>query len=219
MNTLENKTTPIIGITGASGQLGTQTIRLLLEYVNPEQIVAVARSPEKCSTLANCGVLVRYGDYNNVESMIDAFEGVETLLQISTTVTGDEGLFQERNVVKAALVSGVKRLIYTSSLDAKKESHFLATQQAAETESYIKDSGLTHVFFRNSLYMELLPDLIGNALQKGVIHYPAEDGTVSFVCRNDIAKALAIELLNHLKKTAFMKFLEPVLIVFRMWPL
>lgn len=185
----------MIAITGASGKLGSLTVRFLLDHTDPGQIVAVARSPEKCTDLAECGVLVRRSDYNSKELMADAFRGVEDVLQISTTATGKEGIQQERNVVETAEQCGVKRIIYTSSLYASPDSHFLATQQASATESLISQSGIMYSFFRNSLYMELIPDFIGNTPETGVTRYPAGDGKVSFVSRKDIAKALAFELL------------------------
>ncbi|TVQ06003.1 MAG: SDR family oxidoreductase [Balneolaceae bacterium] len=187
----------MIAITGASGKLGSLTIRILKNHVDPEEIVAVARSPEECTDLNEYGIWVRGGDYNSKESMIDALQNVDKLLQISTTATGKKGIQQERNVVNAAKYCGVKRIIYTSSLHACRESRFLATQQASATESFIKQSGFVYSFFRNSLYMELIPNLVGNASETGVIRYPAGDGKVSFVNRKDIAKALASELLNR----------------------
>lgn len=114
----------MIAITGASGKLGRMTVRFLLDHTDPGRIVAVARSPEKCTDLAESGVKVRHGDYNSKELMAKAFRGVEDILQISTTAAGKESIRQERNVVETAEQSGVKRIIYTSSLHASPDSHF-----------------------------------------------------------------------------------------------
>jgi NAD(P)H dehydrogenase (quinone) len=193
----------MIGITGASGQLGLTTIQFLLNKAAPENIVAIVRDPEKIEDLAKRGVMVRKADYNDYDSLVPAFKGVKKLLQISTTSIGEEGIRQEQNVVKAAMENSIDQIVYTSSVHPKENAHFLATVQSIETENAIRISGINYTIFRNSLYMESIPGLIGNALNDGVINYPAQRRKVSFVSRADIAEALSIVLTSdgHLNKS------------------
>ena len=51
-----------IGVTGATGQLGTLVIKELKKRVPHDQIVALVRSPEKAR---NLGVEVRKLDYSD----------------------------------------------------------------------------------------------------------------------------------------------------------
>ncbi len=193
----------MIGITGANGQLGLATIQFLLNNkTTPQSIVAIVRDQEKIKALAKQGVLVCKADYNDYDSLVSAFRGVKKLLQISTTSIGEEGIRQERNVVKAAIENHIDHIIYTSSVQPKEKANFLATLQSIETENAIKNSGINYTLFRNSLYMESIPGLIGNALNDGIINYPAQQGKVSFVSRTDIAEALSIVLTTdgHLNK-------------------
>ncbi|RFA25517.1 hypothetical protein CAI21_18955 [Alkalilimnicola ehrlichii] len=186
----------MIGITGASGKLGKATIHHLLRRVPPESVVAIVRDPGRLGALAESGIHVRVADYDDKASLAKALPSVKTLLQISATAPGEEGMLQEQAVVEAAVSNGVRRILYTSSLLARPDARFMGTCQAAHTEAAIIKSGLEYTFFRNSLYLELIPELAGDADRTGVLQYPAGDGKVSFVSRQDIAEAMAICLLQ-----------------------
>ncbi|HLT86979.1 MAG TPA: SDR family oxidoreductase [Sphingobacterium sp.] len=181
----------MIAITGANGNLGQATIQFLLQKVLPTDIIAIVRNPEKLTDSHIKNVTIRKADYNNQQELEEALKRVTTLLQISTTSTGETGKRQEKNVVLAAKAMGVKRIVYTSSLTPKSNAHFLATHQAMATEQEILKSDLDYTFLRNSLYMEVIPGLIGNAMETKEIRYPSGDGRVSFVSRLDIAEAIA----------------------------
>ncbi|TCC91038.1 SDR family oxidoreductase [Pedobacter hiemivivus] len=184
----------MIAITGASGHLGKATINHLLKKIKSENIVAIVRDPLKLAAYKDTGIKIRTADYNDLESLITALAGVNTLLHISTTSMGLVGVLQENNVVRAADWEGVKHIVYTSGLGPKADSYFLAVQQCLRTEEAIINSKISYTFFRNSLYMETIPQFIGNALQDGHIYFPAGAGKVSFVSREDIAEALSVVL-------------------------
>lgn len=168
-----------------------------MKKITPENIVAIVRDPEKVKALAQFGVVMRKADYNDCHSLITAFQGVKRVLQISTTSIGEDGVRQELNVVNAAIENRIDQIIYTSTVQPKKNAHFLAVHQSIKTENAVKASAINYTFFRNSLYMESIPGLIGNALSDGRINYPAQNGKVSFVSRTDIAEALSIVLSGH----------------------
>lgn len=181
----------MIAITGANGKLGKATIYHLMRRMPPMQIIAIVRDPAKASELHHAGVQVRKASYDDTHSLQQALQGAQQLLQISTTSIGATGIEQEYNVVKAAAEQGVQHIIYTSSLAPQPNAFFLPVQQALQTEAAIRTTGIPYTFFRNSLYMEAIPELIGNAGEAGAIYYPAGRGKVSFVSRSDIAAALA----------------------------
>lgn len=187
----------MIAITGANGKLGKATIHHLLQQVAPTQLIAIVRDPAKVLELQEAGVQVRKASYDDKHSLQQALQGVQQLLQISTTSIGATGIEQEYNVVMAAHQQGVKRIIYTSSVDPRPNAFCLSTQQSLQTENAIRKTGIPYTFFRNSLYMEAIPEFIGNALEEGAIYYPAGNGKVSFVSRLDIAAALAQVILHN----------------------
>ena len=67
----------MIAITGVSGQLGRQVVEELLKTVEARSVVAIVRTPAKVSDLAERGVQVRAGDYNDRAAMQQALAGVE----------------------------------------------------------------------------------------------------------------------------------------------
>lgn len=186
----------MIAITGASGNLGKATLFFLLKQANPSDIVAVVREPAKMNELSGNGIQIRQGDYEDAASMEKAFAGCDTIMQVSSAVYGEQADRQERNVVDAAVQSGVKRVVYVSTLNPGNGKHFRAAVTCGATESAIAEAGLQYSFFRNSMYMETIPLFVGNALADGKIFYPAGDGRISFASRIDIAEGLAGELLR-----------------------
>ena len=71
-----------LAVTAASGQLG-RTVIDHLKTVHPvENIIGIARTPEKAADL---GVEVRQGSYGDRDAFAEALEGVEAVLLISAT--------------------------------------------------------------------------------------------------------------------------------------
>jgi NAD(P)H dehydrogenase (quinone) len=56
-------------ITGASGAFGKMVTELLLARVAPEELVLVSRKPDSLARLAERGVKVRYGDFDEQDSL------------------------------------------------------------------------------------------------------------------------------------------------------
>ena len=187
----------MIAITGASGNLGKATVKLLLTKIAPHDIVAIVRDPAKMNDLPGSGIQIRTADYEHPGSLIRALKGVKRLLQVSTSSIGAKGIEHEENVVRAAKTAGVQHIVYTSTVTPRAKAHFLPTKQSIHTENMILRSGLSYTFSRNSLYMESLPGLLGQALYDGKIEYPAGSGTVSFVSRRDIAETLSNVLTEN----------------------
>ncbi|GAB3968998.1 SDR family oxidoreductase [Spirosoma terrae] len=187
----------MIAITGASGHLGKATLNFLLAKTNPSSLVAVARDTEKVADLAAKGVTVRQGDYTDRTSLVAAFAGVDTLVLISSAVLGDERIRQHTNVINAAKEAGVKHIFYTSAPNPSLTAHFTPAIDHFQTENLINESGLAYTFFRNNLYLDILPGVLGEAPQSGKLYFPAGDGKVSFVLRTDIAEGLANALLSE----------------------
>jgi NAD(P)H dehydrogenase (quinone) len=75
----------MIVVTGVTGRLGRVVIEDLLTRVPADQLVAVARRPEKAADLAERGVTVRHGDYEDREGLSDAFVGADRLLFVSSS--------------------------------------------------------------------------------------------------------------------------------------
>jgi len=185
----------LIAVTGASGKLGRATITFLLDRSVPAtSIVAVVRDPAKVADLAGGDVQVRRGDYTDPASLESAFRGVDKLLFISTSALGEERLLHHRNVVKAARAAGVKHILYTSVVSPSPTAKFAASPGHFQTEALIRESGIAYTFFRNNLYLDIVPFMFGEAIETGTLTHAAGAGRIGFIARDDIAEALATVL-------------------------
>lgn len=188
----------MILVTGATGQLGQIVIEKLSEKIPTNQIAALVRDASKAEHLIAKGVNVRVGDYQNNESLLAAFQGIDRLLLISSNDFNDR-LGQHKNAIDAAVKAGVKHVFYTgvtmnninsSPLKPLLEEHYL-------TEDYLKASGLSYTFLQNSLYAEVIPMFLGeNVIETGVF-FPAGEGKVAFALREDLGEATANILVSE----------------------
>ena len=189
----------MIAITGATGHLGLATIKALLPKVAPSEIVAVVRDPQKAASVLPQGLTVRTGDYNDPAALLAAFQGVETVLLISTSEMEYEARMREhRNVIDAAKQAGVRHLIYTSVLNPTPGSPFGGMASHLATEEYLKASGIAYTIFRNTLYLDIIPMLVGEGtLPSGKLYSTLGEGQVSYGLRSEIAEALANVLTSE----------------------
>ncbi|MDO7849491.1 SDR family oxidoreductase [Hymenobacter sp. M29] len=183
----------MIAITGATGHLGLATTKALAAKIAPSEIVAVVRDPQKAASTLPQGIVVRQGDYNDPASLLAAFQGVETVLLISTSeLEYNARLREHKNVIDAAQQAGVRHIVYTSVVNPSPESAFGASPGHFSTEQYLKDSGLTYTIFRNTLYLDIIPMLVGEGtLPSGKLYSTLGDGKVSYALREEIGEALA----------------------------
>lgn len=178
-----------IGITGATGQLGRLVVEQLKQRANPDQLVALVRSPEKAADL---GVEARVFDYSRPEQLAEGLKGIDTLMLISSSEVGQRAV-QHRNIIEAAKKEGVKGIVYTSLLHADTSTLSLAAEHI-ETEKMLKESGIPHTILRNGWYTENYAGSIPGALGAGAFIGSAGDGKISSAARVDFAEAAAVVL-------------------------
>ena len=184
----------MIVVTGVTGKLGGIVAKDLLTRVPAADLVAVARTPQKAATLADQGVEVRAGDYEDPESLRAAFAGADVLLFVSSPdITPGTRVRQHGNVIDAARAAGVGRIVYTSAIGAQDGVGFLADHTA--TETMLRESGVPHTLLRNTFYMEALVNPgLRSAVESGEL--VAADGgqPVNFATITDLALAASATL-------------------------
>lgn len=185
----------MIAVTGATGQLGRLVIKALLEKTTAEEIVAIVRSPEKAADLAALGVQIRQGDYNQPQTLADAFRGVEKALLISSSEIGKREA-QHKAAIDAAKAAGVKLLAYTSLLHADTTPMGLGGEHRA-TEQALISSGIPYAILRNGWYTENYAASIAPALTHGVFIGSAGEGKIASASRQDYAEAAAAVLTGE----------------------
>lgn len=180
----------MIAITGACGKLGKLVLEELLnENIAANKIVALSRSTQKLDNFKKKGITVRYGNYDEPESLDLALKGVSKLLLISSSEIGKR-VPQHKAVIDSAKRNNVELIAYTSILKADKSPLFLA-QEHLETENLIKESGLPYVFLRNGWYTENYTDNASAHLEMGTLFGCAKGGSFSTAPRKDYASAAA----------------------------
>ena len=183
-------------ITGATGSLGRLVVEALLDQNVPAgQIVATGRDLAKIADLAERGVQVRPVDYNEPESMRQAFKGAEKVLLISGSEVGQR-IEQHRNAINAAQEAGAALIAYTSVANADNTGMQLAAEHQA-TEEVLRASGVPFTLLRNSWYLENYTGQLAVHLQHGAVLGSAGQGKVSAAARADYAQAAAAVLLKE----------------------
>lgn len=200
---------PRLLVTGASGHLGRRVLELLLE-ANAGTVIASTRTPEKLADLAEQGVIIRHGDFDDANSLAQAFEGVDRLLLISTDVLGEPGkrLNQHQTAVNVAKEVGVKHVVYTSIVEATDTPVQFAPDHAG-TEQALAESGISHTVLRNNLYMEVLVYGLSQAFKMGGLYSAAQDGKTAYICREDCARVAAVALASSFEGQRILNITGP----------
>ena len=186
----------MIAPTGATGRLGHLVLNHLLETIPAEQLVAFVRDPSKATELRDASVTVREADYNRPDTLAPALTGVDRLLLISGDALGRRTA-QHREVIDAAVATGVRLIAYTSVLHADRSPLAVAPDHR-DTEAALAASGIPHVVLRNGWYSENRLASLPAILTSGILAGAASDGRVSSATRDDYAAAAAAVLTaNH----------------------
>ncbi|KAJ5376383.1 hypothetical protein N7509_013269 [Penicillium cosmopolitanum] len=155
-----------LGIFPASGGLGGSTLRHLLRAVPANEVVLVARSPEKLSNEEAAGAIIRKADYDNAQTLDHAFDGISSLNLISYASIQHEHRFMvHKSAIDAARKSGVKHIFYSSlafagdgNLDTKAQvmlAHLATEKYLAQLHD--QDPQFTYTVIRQGLYSESFP--------------------------------------------------------------
>ncbi len=115
-------------VTGATGCIGNVLVRTLLK--KDRRVRTLVRRTSDLSAIEGLDVEKAIGDVLDFDSLVEAFNGVDTVYHLAGIVTimpGDRKLIRRNNlegtinVINACLKCGVRRLVYVSSIHALKE--------------------------------------------------------------------------------------------------
>ncbi len=182
-----------IAVTGATGLLGRLVVEGLLERgVAAEDVVAVVRDQAKAADLDARSVDVRLGDYSDPATLPAALAGVDVLLLIS-----GQGRFlaQHAAVIDAAQQTGVRRVVYTSTLRAGR-TQLAGASEHLGTEQHLQQSGLEYTILRNGQYIENHTSRMPQFLAQGEIGGATAGKALAAAVRADYADAAAAVLIG-----------------------
>jgi NAD(P)H dehydrogenase (quinone) len=189
--------TRVVAVTGATGALGGRVARRLATG-NPAgdvELRLVVRDATRAPRLPGAQVTEFPGGYSDGPGFTAALHGVDTLFLVSAAEAADR-LRQHVTAVEAAAAAGVRRIVYTSFLNASPDAVFTLVRQHHATEQAIAATGVRQTFLRHSMYADFVPFFAARQYGGAVIAAPAGDGRASFASRDDLADVGAAVLLD-----------------------
>ena len=176
-----------IGVSGASGHLGRAVVSEQLQRLGGHRIVAISRTPETVSGPAQG----RFGDYDQPDSLAEAYAGLDRLL-IITTVDPAPGKRGAQNVaaIDAAVKAGVKHIVFMSAVGTRQEEEPARGASYWRGEQHLIATAPAWTILRMNFYAEAFVQQAQASLGQGVLTGLAEN-RVAFVARDDVAAAAA----------------------------
>jgi uncharacterized protein YbjT (DUF2867 family) len=156
-----------------------------------DQLGVSVRDPGKAQDLRGRGIRVRRGDFDDPDSLAEAFEGAGQVLLVS----GPADPAPHKLAIDAAKAAGAQRIVYTSHQAAAADSLFVATRGHAATEQDLVEAGVAFTALRNGFYASTTTQLLRPALETGELILP-EDGPVSWTAHRDLVDAAVLALTD-----------------------
>jgi uncharacterized protein YbjT (DUF2867 family) len=172
-------------VTGATGNVGAEVVRLLCQDGQPVKVAL--RDCNAVNDAFSAGVERVHFDFEKPETFRPAFQDVSKLFLMRPPAVAD--IKQSINpALDAAKEAGVHQVVFLSIQGAEKNP----VVPHAQIESYIQSIGLPYTFLRASFFMQNLstthrPD-IKNYRE---LFVPAGNGKTSFIDVRDIAAVAA----------------------------
>ncbi|MGH1564156.1 SDR family oxidoreductase [Mumia sp. DW29H23] len=173
----------LIGITGATGQIGSATARHLADAGYATRLVV--RDAARAPRLPRSEVAV--ASYDDAGACRTAYDGIDTLFLVSATESADR-VTQHRTAVDAAVAAGVRQVVYLSFAGAGPDATFTLARDHGATEEHVKATPLAWTFLRDNLYTDAIRTMFG---EDGAIRGPAGQGKVASVAQADVAEVAA----------------------------
>ena len=183
-------------ISGASGNLGGQTVKeLLARGVPASRLILVSRTPEELKEYADQGASVRFGDFTKPESLPAAYAGGTRMLLISVGGSGE---------VTAAALSEARDRRREGGRRQAHRLHLVRRHHARRRRGTrrrppgdrrrLKASGVAWTMLRNSIYMHGLINQAARMVADGRAVIPPNESTIGYITREDCAAAAAAVL-------------------------
>jgi NAD(P)H dehydrogenase (quinone) len=181
-------------VTGASGQFGRLAVAELLAQ-GATRVVAGTREIAELADLQQQGVELRHVDFNDPQSLVSGFAGIDRVLIVSTDGIGTR-IAQQTTAVQAAKTAGIKHIVYTSAPAARPNPEAGLAEEHFWTEVAIAQSGLDFTILRNHMYAENNLMDAGQVIASGQLFGLLGDRGTVYVTRADTARTAAGALLG-----------------------
>ncbi len=182
----------MIVVIGATGQIGSEVVRLLAE--KGQQVRPLIRDPKKAMGLSHPNVMFVQGDLSDPKSLDAAFKGAQKLFLLTPADTRQVEL--QHNAIEAAKRAGIQHVVKMSAFGSAKDAPVNMGRWHAQTEEELKQSGLKWTILQPHFFMQNLANFAGSIKGQGAFYAPLKDGKIAMVDVRDIAK-VAVEVLTQ----------------------
>ncbi len=175
----------MILVTGATGKVGSEAVRLLRQ--RDVAVRALVRDRDKAGGLAEAGAEVVVGDLAVPATVDEAMVGVDAVVLVSPAVP-----VQELNVVASAARADVQHVVKITS-KASADSPIARRRGQSEIEAGLAASGVEHTLLRCNAYMQNFLALAPVIARTSSFGSSAGTGRVGLIDARDVA-AVAVEI-------------------------
>ncbi|HTN60801.1 MAG TPA: SDR family oxidoreductase [Devosia sp.] len=202
-------------ISGASGQFGRSAVEKLMRRMPAEDLILVTRTTDKLADFEARGAEIRFGDFDQPESLESAFKGGDRLLLISGTRVGKR-IPQHKAAIEAAVKAGVPHIVYTSFVGITPENPSVAVIDHRATEQMLRDSGLIWTALRDQHYADAMVINMGqNFVRTGTWLSSTQGGREALVWREDCVECAVAALTGDGHENKVYNITGPELLSFR----
>lgn len=181
-------------VTGATGQQGGGVARNLLKLGIDVRAFVRNTESEKSKELVALGATLAKGDYNDVQSIRDAVEGIDTVHIVTNMYEGiDQETVQGIRAVDAAVAVGVEHIVFSSVAGANTNSGVPHFESKFKVEQHLREVAKNWTivapvyFMENVTFAWNLP-----ALQSGKFRQAMSGSTyLQMISHEDIGKFIA----------------------------
>ncbi len=177
----------MILVTGATGTVGKEVVRQLLDQGQPVRVFT--RDKRQVIHLGN-RVEYAIGDLDKPETLVAAMRGVERVFLLTSRTQ------QDQNAIDAAKRVGVRHIVKLSTIEAGREPMIGHGKYHREREELIRASGLAWTFLRPTMFMSTALMWVDTIKQQARVYYPGGEGKVGAIDPRDIANVASFALTN-----------------------
>lgn len=179
-------------VTGASGHLGQKVVTHLRNYVDEGSIRVGIHNMKKAALFENTALEVSHLDYFDALTIDQSFQDVDVLVYIPSITYDLTRRVQEfENVLAGAQRNHVENFIFVSFFADQVNNPFQMSPFYAYVPRRLAGSGLAYAYVRNTIYADPLIPYLPELIERGHVIYPVGDQPLSFISRDDSAKAIA----------------------------
>ncbi|HPX33367.1 MAG TPA: NAD(P)H-binding protein [Erysipelotrichaceae bacterium] len=189
-------------LNGVDGNFGEKAAKVLLNKYPHEDLIFTAPTEKSLKKYAEMKIETRVANFNDKDSLVEAFAGADTMILISMPFIGTKRREAHKAAVDAAVKAKVNRIVYTSIVGAGDEN--IDTYEVNDhiwTEEYIKSQPIHYLLLRNSQYAEAMISIFFDSYENsnGVLANNMGEGKMAHISRDDCALAAAHAAMSDWK--------------------